>query len=266
VSTLLEYHPIHPSSLSVFKDVFLAYGARGYRDNSSFVKVHRLNESEKLQVVPLVFQLLPFSVVNPHSGRRLVDPIKPAIKHHISTIGLDESDHDLIEILKSCSDQYFKCAYAKEFGTKPNKNKISDLRANKTLYKKICDRQNNRCCICGSVLRIQCDETLDHIIPFSLMGDIPDGANWQILCSECNSGKGHYLSALQIPHSINWIYPRVDFPVPSRETRYCALTRNPQCAHPGCNATAMTRQLRLVHNGHDGLAIYSNLRVYCELH
>lgn len=53
------------------------------------------------------------------------------------------------------------------------------------LRNKIYQRDNYRCCHCGSIEKL----CIDHIIPFS-KGGITKESNLQTLCKHCNSKKG----------------------------------------------------------------------------
>lgn len=264
-----KYLPISNDSLDLFKTVFLAYGARGGRDPNAYSKASKLNDLEKMKIVPLVFQLLPREAIDPNSGRQLSEPIKPIIMKHLVSIGLQKDDKDLVDILKTVSDQYYQCALAKVDKSKVamrKKASIATLMANQPLYKKKLGEQNKRCPVCGSELTESGKDTLDHVLPYSLLGDISDGANWQIMCRECNTGKGDFLSAFQAKEAFNWIYPSVDTTNPSPATRYASLCINPICSEEECSATSATRSLRVIVENVSGLAVYSNLRVRCELH
>ena len=47
-------------------------------------------------------------------------------------------------------------------------------------------REHPYCRACGTGVRL----TIDHIIPRAIGGSMDDPANWQVLCSPCNSVKG----------------------------------------------------------------------------
>lgn len=85
-----KYLPISNDALVSFKVIFLAYGAKGYRDPDAYSKVSQLDDVEKMKIVPMVFQLLPRDAVDPDSGRELTDPIKPTIRKHLESLGLGD--------------------------------------------------------------------------------------------------------------------------------------------------------------------------------
>jgi hypothetical protein len=114
------------------------------------------------------------------------------------------------------------------------------------------------------------DETLDHVVPFRLIGDVPDGSNWEILCGPCNTSKGNFVSSLQAAQAHNWIYSTDGgrFPVddPSPETRFLVLSQAGRCTVPGCTVTPKKGQLFIRKVRESGLAIADNLVVRCTIH
>jgi hypothetical protein len=251
----------------LFKRVFLR--ALGWNLPPELASLPAPTEAERLSVVPLVFGLIPSrALVRAKRDER----IKPHIREHLIYIGL-EPDESLIDIVKAVADQYYATQSEGSLGvsTRPRKYGISDIKAlNRRLYQKMLGRQNHRCAICGVTLSRATEETLDHILPWRLIGDVPSGSNWQILCQECNSGKQAWFSALQSPEAINWIYARHDQPIPSDtptlETRYVVLAQLGKCQAPGCTATAASGHLVLHKVVQSGLAIADNLIPRCESH
>lgn len=250
-------------NLKLFKSVFLAYGALGARNEESYARVAKLTEFEKLQIVPLVFALLPAKALaaRPNS----LTFVKPLIREHLTALGIDASDDELLSILKRVVDQFQQATW-----DLIRWKGMSSLRIERRLYMEIRDRQADRCTVCGSRLVVECEETLDHVIPWKLLGDVSDGANWQILCALCNRGKREFMSALQSQAALNWLYTSNFKPTPpiniSDEARYVALTRSPGCAEAGCKNTARTSRLTLSATVLTGLPIVAHQRVRCEYH
>lgn len=251
----------------LFKRVFLR--TLGWSVPADVAALPTPTEAERLQVVPLVFGLIPSrALVRAKRDER----IKPYIREHMMYIGL-EPDEALIDIVKAVAGQYYATQSEGSLGasTRPRKYGISDIKAlNRRLYQQMLLRQNSRCAICGLVLSQAAEETLDHILPWRLIGDVPSGANWQILCQKCNSGKQAWFSALQSPEAINWIYARHDQPIPSEiptlETRYIVLAQHGMCQAPGCAIKPPTGHLILRKILQSGLAIADNLTLFCEVH
>lgn len=53
-------------------------------------------------------------------------------------------------------------------------------------------KSDGRCCLCGRGAAHGVSLEVDHIEPVSVAPDrVNDETNLQVLCSECNSGKGH---------------------------------------------------------------------------
>src|SRR5262249_30230059 len=151
------------------------------REYSSFT------ELELLTIVPLVFGLLPARAV---VREKPDDRIKPHIIEHLRSLAVDH-DEELIDVLKSIADQYYATQPPEsrfidgERGTQPvrptRKFGISDVKAaNYSRYRLLLERQAGRCAICGIPFNESATEELDHILPWRLVGDIPDGSNWQV--------------------------------------------------------------------------------------
>jgi len=226
-------------------------------------------EAERLKVVPLVFGLIPSRAL---ARTKRDEHIKPHIRDHLIRIGLTP-DECLIDIVKTIADQYYATQSEGSIrgASRPRKYGISDIKSlNRRLYLQMSKRQNHRCAICGTMLNSATAETLDHILPWRLVGDVPSGANWQILCHECNSGKNAWFSALQSPQALNWVYFRHDQAIPTitptLETRYVVLAHHGRCQFPGCTSTPTASTLNLVKVIESGLAIADNLKVLCGEH
>ena len=251
---------INQNLVDKFKDLFLAHGVLGCQDENSYKKAQSLTEYDRLTIVPLVFLFLPAAAFL--ETRTLGEPIKPLIKEHLKTLSWVVNDDKLIDILKEISEQYYR---SKIKGAQ--KKGMSDLRLNRSLYKRIRSRQDERCCICGAKFDTDtdCRESLDHIIPYYLIGDITDGSNWRILCEPCNRGKSCYISCLQAPEAINWIYDKEINGI-TETSRYVVLMKNSECMHSNCNNNASNSKLDVSLKIKTGLPVPTNLEVLCEKH
>jgi len=256
-----------PSRITLFKHLFLSHGVRGRREHDA-----SFTERERIEVLPLVFGLLPRrAVVRAHGVAR----IKPFIVEHLASLGIGTSDTELIDIVKEVADQlyYVLRNQRKKWG-------VSKLRASdREMYRRLQDSQCNRCAVCGVLLGCV-DETLDHKIPFRLLGDVPDGANWQLLCDKCNRGKSSWFSALQPPCVSNWAYDDLDAEEVKREStdvesafgrvgetlRYCVLASRRRCETPGCGRSAVNGPLAVVLQVATGLPVMDHMQVRCEEH
>jgi hypothetical protein len=245
-----------------FKIVFLAHGVLGRQDPNSYEKIKNFSEYDKLTIVPLIFYFLPVAAFQ--ESRSLGEPIKPLIKEHLKTLSWVVIDDELTDILKAISEQYFVSKIRRYIKRKG----MSDLRLNRSLYKRIRSRQGERCCICGTKFDTDtdCRESLDHIIPYYLIGDIMDGSNWQILCEPCNRGKSCYISCLQAPEALNWIYMSAKINEITETSRYVALMNNAKCMHSSCNNNTSNSKLSVILKTKTGLSVPKHLEVLCEEH
>ncbi len=221
---LLGRRRIDEVALADFVRTLRFHGALGFRDDSAGGLT---DEQARLNAVPLVFGLIPTNAV---VRRRVDERINLAIRQHLSVVGVPVTDV-LVDVLKAVSDQFWATwPVTNEYGNtrRLRKSSMADLRANPSLYRRIRQAQGFRCAVCGLVLEAPGEETLDHMVPFRIIGDVPDGANWQILCRACNSGKGERFSALQSLEALNWAYRDAHGAYarrPSLETRYLVLAR-----------------------------------------
>lgn len=255
-------------TLRIFVAVFAEHGALGKRKSVDPELLAGLSDVDRLYVVPLIFGLMPREALR---RKRSADyPVKPHIVAHLTALGIP-NDEALIDIIKSVADQFVDTA-KDPVTRRSNKKKktIGDLRAgDRRLYSEIMAEQDDRCVVCGAPFDSRTEPTLDHVIPWRLVGDIPDGANYQFLCSECNSSKGSYLSSLQSPHFFNWVYsanspPPLDFP--GGETRYIVLSRAVGCSEPGCGRTKKHAALFVRTTRPTGLAVTDHLTAVCGAH
>lgn len=251
--------------VELFRDVFLFHGALGYRIGSH---PSGFSEAHRLAVVPLIFMLMPIKALLRKKADEL---IKPYIAEHLDGLSI-ASDDSLVSVIKAVADQYY-ISYMRrqDLGARLGLKKkgISDIRAgNPEAYRRMLTSQCGRCAICGVFFSGTREQTLDHVIPWHLVGDIDDGANWQILCSECNSGKREWFSSLQSAQALNWVYSIQSsaLDMPTKETRYVALAHARGCSVPECKQTARSSQLQVVRRLSSGLAVADNVRIVCEHH
>jgi len=252
-------HLIERSTIHAFKTLMLRHGALGRGDSS----LERPNHSDIRNIVPLVFAYIPEGSIRPRPADLR---IKPIVRAHLSSLGIGEDD-ELVSIIKSLSDQYYATSNFNEFA-KPRKFSMSDIRAIGA-YQWLVQRQNSRCALCGFSFRDHGGETLDHIIPWRLIGDNQDGSNWQILCAGCNSGKSSHLTHLMLLASMNWVYGKtlnLSDEEYSNQVRFSVLSRDGRCTSPGCNATPLNSSLRLVKSIGSGLGLYDFFTTRCEIH
>lgn len=242
------------STIESFCAFFEYHGALGMRLGDERV----WTPADVMTFVPLAFGLLPVEAVE---RSRLDLRIKPAISAHLRSLGVQGSER-LVNVLKSISDQYFMTASA----NRRRKYGISDVRAMPDLYSQLREKQNHRCAVCGASFLLGTSETLDHVIPWRLVGDVPDGSNYQILCDECNSGKRELLTCLQSPQAGNWIYGKGSSVEFEYESRFLALALAGGCCVEGCGHGPRDAQLMVRRLSLSGLAVLDNAEVVCEAH
>jgi HNH endonuclease len=261
----LGRRPIESHTLENFEGILRYHGALGYRDCSI---VGPTSELARLSTVPLVFGLLPVESLVRRGHDQLV---KPAIRSHLAKMDAPPKE-SLVDVLKAVADQLWSTWPTNiRYGNARcrRKRSIADLRANPSLYKKILTGQGGRCSVCGTSFETPGEETLDHTVPFRIVGDAPDGANWQILCPTCNSGKAERLSALQSLEALNWTYRDAVgsfVRMPSLRTRYVVLAQADGCEYPGCTARPNTAKLAVERISVTGLWVADNLSVRCQVH
>jgi 5-methylcytosine-specific restriction endonuclease McrA len=121
-----------------------------------------------------------------------------------------------------------------------------------------------RCALCGDPLKGGGQTHVDHIIPVALGGE-SKMENYQLLCSNCNIGKGKV---------IHWLMGAPFLPVDSdmltKSLRYCVLARNGgRCSVSECEETSKTDKLTVclrVPYGKGGRFIFDNLDACCSMH
>lgn len=256
---------VEPESLQLFTELFVSHGTLG-----AAVGAREFSEEERMRVVPLVFGLIPRQALYRSSRDRL---LKPLIRDHLGAIGAPTGDETLVSLIKEVADQFVLTAAPNAVRRKMT---VADLRARYAReYRKLRDKQKLRCGICGVSLTDD-EEHLDHRIPFRLVGDVSDGANWQLLCGVCNIGKWSWFSALQPTVAHNWMYADVDLeersqggirrmPV-SLTLRYSVLAQRRRCEVLGCEQTPRDSRLHITLRHVSGLPVIDNLKVLCEQH
>jgi|LakMenE01Jun11ns_1017448.scaffolds.fasta_scaffold9869429_2 5-methylcytosine-specific restriction endonuclease McrA len=246
------------SAVDRLRVFFLRHGVLGYKVDCD--TIFTFSESERIDIVRSIFLLVPRQTVSQDPDRPKY--IKPLIARHLSSLGLIP-DGELLEILKRVADQIYKTD--PQTILRHKKLTVGDLRAqNRKKHKAIRERQNNRCKICGIKLDTV-QEELDHIIPWRIVGDIPDGSNWQLLCRPCNNSKGEFLSAYQLHEAWNWVYNSVVRSAHGEtdSTRYVVLADCPRCEM--CSRTPNEVKLMIVNPTEMGLYLKDHLKVICEL-
>ena len=122
-------------------------------------------------------------------------------------------------------------------------------------------RQKNKCALCGKPLFRVNKPHVDHIVPISRHGDNSLN-NLQILCAQCNLGKGSYLGW---PLSAPFYEDRV-----SAKVRFFALSRaKGKCEIVGCQRSWLDSDLSVhkkIRFSKGGRYVLDNLRILCSQH
>lgn len=246
---------ILPTAVQNLRRLFLHHGVLGYSIANNAAPT--FSESDRMEIVQVVYLLVPQLAI---ARDDCTQYLKPLIREHLHDLGI-EADDQLVEILKRVCDQLYDTGPTAP--SRIEKMTIAKLRArNNTKYQRIREGQNHRCKFCGVCLDSVRQE-LDHIIPWRLIGDSPDGANWQILCPECNGSKHAYLTIHQIPETWNWVYSSVENSAlqPSLATRFSALVTHPFCIQ--CRKTPHESHLLVFKTSKLGLHVKDHLNVFC---
>ncbi|MEA2601071.1 MAG: hypothetical protein QOF89_2063 [Acidobacteriota bacterium] len=256
--------PARLNNKSAIESLKRVFSASGVDAAGVGVPYYEVSEIDRFQALPLVFGLIPARALTRKSAS---EPIKPYIREHLTLLGV-EPDEDLVSIVKYVADQYYRSGLrSRKLGVR-QKAGISDLKAmDYLLYRQILHSQNGRCSICGVVFDGSTQETLDHKLPYRLVGDIPGGSNWQLLCIDCNRGKSSWFGTLQSRFAYNWVYDQGDnVDGPNEETRFVVFAQRRACEEEGCGIGPKHARLTIHKVTPTGLAVSDNLRVLCEEH
>lgn len=254
-------------TVALFKRVFRRHGASP-RAEVPLDDPTTFSQEDRLRVVPAVFGLMPAIALDRDQPRAI--PLKRPIREHLAQLGLNAEDDELIEILHYVI-HHFTASLGFPGRSIPRKVSVSELRATRRgIYHTVRSIQNDRCAVCGLRFPSTADETLDHVLPWRLVGDPSSGLNWQLLCRPCNAGKRGWLSSIQEPQAFNWWYGGGDdwfaSPEANIETRFLVLIQRGRCAIRGCGAGPRDRELFVQRFRTSGLAVADNMQVLCERH
>jgi hypothetical protein len=242
-------------------DLLDSHGARGFGhgNRASFREVDRWWAARTL------FACLPVGALELRPGR---DKFAPVLRAHLSALSLPVDQRACL-VLKGIIEQMIATspAMSARHGLRARrKYGVADVRA-LGRYAAIDAHQRGRCDTCGRLLMDAWSVELDHIVPFTLIGDIPDGSNWRLLCGDCNLGKHEFLSSWLAPDSWNWIgpanYGRM-WEGPTLRARYTVLSTQQVCIN--CSRGAGEVTLHVGQRVSTALPVPTNLSVYCEEH
>lgn len=245
-------------SIVSFKNLMLKHGVLGY----GLPNIPEVSEIDRFKILPMVFGFMPEAAIR---NRKYDKKIIPIIRAHLEELNISYDD-ELLQIIKFLCDQYYSTSPNLSQGRK-KKFQISDIRSNRFMHQKIFERQNGRCHICGTLFNHLNYETLDHIIPWRLIGDVQDGSNWQFLCAQCNTSKAINISYLQMPESLNWSYTSSDTDsLITNKIRYAVLCRDRRCMHIGCNGNYKNNELTVCKTSEHSSFLFEFLEARCPDH
>lgn len=231
----------------------------------------KFSEAQKLEFLPLMFGLMPRAGALRSSAYM---EIKPLIREHLRHLEIPDEDL-LVDLLKDLCDNFDRTQpndpSRRRF--RPRKFGIGDVRQLQPVYARLRESQRYRCAICGAAFDGKVAETLDHIIPWRLGGDPPEGSNWQILCKPCNDGKSDLISSIALVEYFNWVYADTKDVVPdlsenkiSLRSRYLLLSCREQCELETCKMGPTGAELVIVRRAKTGFSVFDHLAVYCVAH
>lgn len=125
-------------------------------------------------------------------------------------------------------------------------------------------RQNGRCAVCGKILNDAARMHVDHVVPVAFGGH-SQISNYQLLCLQCNLGKGKLLS---------WLMGSPFFAdaedTISARLRFCVLSYfGGICSHHECERSSRTAEMDVaprIPRSRGGRLIFDNLLAYCREH
>ena len=225
---------------------------------------HDVSEEELFMFSGMFYTLVP--VLNKTLSKYPISApnrIKALIETYHLELGLNpEITVDYTYSILRNLIKYKKYGQKYKFGIHNVKTKHSQI------YQQLMEVQNSRCATCGLVFDDTQAPELDHVIPYALGGDVVDGSNWQLLCNDCNGGKGTLLTMTQHRYSRGWIYglaghlTEEQTPSISNRIRYCVLKRDRGCLV--CSSSPQEKSLEVCKVRESGLRIPSNLQSLCN--
>lgn len=216
----------------------------------------RLTEWHKLEMIPLLAHFLPAASLKRTS---IITPVKALIKGHLDSVFIPSEDR-LLRVLKSVADNW---VISKPTGRNGAWGMPILRTRYATMLRRLEERQGNSCWLCrADFVRDGINPSLDHIIPYRIGGNREE--NSQLLCEECNGGKGQMMSSLQVQDGWNWL-PGIkrDCTRISKQVRYIALASSMGCDIPGCISGD---PLLVLPQDESRIAVVSNLKVVCRAH
>lgn len=181
---------------------------------------------------------------------------KPLIRKHLDSLGLNY-DERLVSAVKCICTNYRKAisGSVRKFG-------ITDVFIKyKEKYNRIMVEQNNRCFYCGIEIVYGENVELDHVLPWYLGGDPPNGSNWRFLCGCCNKGKNVYPYYSLSSNVYNWITPTKKDEL-TLGVRFAVLCRDRGCTIS--NKKPSEAELQVVKIIESGCWVFDNLKTVCK--
>lgn len=187
--------------------------------------------------------------------------VDTAIHEHLAELGIGLESHH-VDVLRNICLNMRKLKGMTAGEAREKTASLRELRADRSNYRRILDRQNGRCVWCGVHLDDAfVKQSLEHVTPKHIGDDHYDGSNWAIACKTCNEGKGDILAWATMPEAHDYVR-RNDSDL-GRVQRWAILMRRSQCGFCGSGPKAV--ELFIYKRVRTGLCVPANCSVVCEL-
>lgn len=196
------------------------------------------------------------------SERESNNQAKYKIQKYLTSIGFDEDLSGNSELLKVLSEFKNNLLHSSKSSKKSGWNAINPLIRDRLLKK-----QNNRCTICGIVLKIGTNKTgnspeIDHILPWALGGDKEE--NLRITCKTCNNFKSNNYWTT----NVDFVYLNYFLKEKNLSFHHLILWTlerdHSKCSETGCSNSSKNSRMYVSKLNSLGRLVYDNLSSFCS--
>lgn len=232
--------------------------------------------SLEVEIIDFLEERILMWLIGPRQGSMNFSDRKRHVENRLKKlIGLDslnstDTEDDIVTVLARLHADI-------EYYSNKRKQGIGDIGEAVATY--MLKSQNYRCAVCGIPLRdvavTSCDFfkngvepiaklSLDHIIPFYLMGD---AGQYQILCVWCNSLKNDRIGVQEdgFVFTSNHLRERYRTDIKKRMA-FWTIARSPKCEYNGCLNSSKTSILWVRQRNKLAAWTYGNLAIECTEH